>query len=180
MADEPKDQPKRKKRKLTQKERAFVKALPKATSQAEAAVVAGYSPKNPDQSAYQALKSVRKKMPDLMDELGLTDTVLIQKYLVPALEAQETKFFADKGIVLDQRDVIAWGPRLQALQLAGKWKGIERDSESDNSGPAGGGFTVRLELTDEGRARGIAATIAARRPGNRLVEVAANGNANAG
>lgn len=169
-----------KKRRLTQKERALVKALPTAKSVAEAALQAGYSPTRPDQSGYQALKSIRKKMPDLMDELGLTDTALIEKYLVPALEAQETKFFSDKGIVLDTRDVIAWGPRLQALQLAGKWKGIDRDAESDDTGSAGDGITVRLEFSDEGRARAVAATISARRPGNRLIDVDATVDANAG
>lgn len=170
----------KKNRKLTQKERALVKALPEAKSQAEAAITAGYSPNNPDQSAYQALRSVRRKMPDLMDEIGLTDSALIQKYLVPALEAKETKFFSDKGIVLESRDVIAWGPRLQALQLAGKWKGIEREAESDHTRSAAGGITVRLEFADEGRARAVAATISARHSGNRLIDVDAEVDANVG
>jgi hypothetical protein len=169
-----------KKRKLTQKERALVKALPEAKTQAEAAVVAGYSPKNAKQSAHQALESIRKKMPDLMDELGLTDRALIDKYLLPALEATETKFFANKGIVLDQKDVVAWGPRLEALKLAGNWRGLGREADSDDTGSAGGGVTIRLEFSDPGRARAIAATIAARRPGGRLIDVDATVDADPG
>src|SRR3990167_4464304 len=34
---------------------------------------------------------------------------------VEALEANETKFFAHEGKVVDERECVAWGPRLQAL-----------------------------------------------------------------
>jgi hypothetical protein len=148
-----------KKRKLTQKERALVKALPSCLSQGEAAITAGYSPKNPDQSAYQALKSIRKN-----------------------LEAREIKFFASEGVVMDEREVAAWGPRMQALQLAGNWRGLGRDHEAEgvNTGSAGDGITVRLEFIDTERARVVAATIAARRPGSRLVDMDAPLDADAG
>ena len=39
------------------------------------------------------------------------------------LKAEETKFFADKGMVTDQRDVIAWGVRQKARQDAHKLRG---------------------------------------------------------
>ena len=170
----------KKRRELTPKERAMVKALPNAKSQAEAAIVAGYSPKNPDQSAHQALKSIRKKMPDLMDEVGLTDRALIQDYLVPALKANETKFFHKNGIVMEEREVVAWGPRIQALQLAGNWRGLGHEGDGSDTGSAGDGITVRLEFVDTDRARSIAATIASRRPGNRLIDVDAAVDPNAG
>ena len=39
------------------------------------------------------------------------------------LKAEETKFFADKGIVTDQKDVVAWGVRQKARQDAHKLRG---------------------------------------------------------
>ena len=39
------------------------------------------------------------------------------------LKAEETKFFADKGIVIDQKDVVAWGVRQKARQDAHKLRG---------------------------------------------------------
>jgi len=169
-----------KKRDLTQKERAMVKALPKAKSRAEAAIAAGYSSKHPDQSAHQAFKSIRKKMPDLMDEVGLTDRALIEKYLLPALTANETKFFHNKGVVMEEREVIAWGPRIQALQLAGHWRGFGHEGDGSDTGSTGDGITVRLEFVDTDRARSIAATIATRRPGGRLIDVDAAVDPNTG
>lgn len=161
-----------KKRKLTQKERALVKALPEAKSQSEAAITAGYSPKNPDQSAYQALESIRKKMPELMDELGLTDTALIQKYLVPGLSASKFDRVKFLGAFGAEREDPDWGNRHHYLQTALKLRGhLGHDSEGGDTQSAGGGITVHLEFSDSGRARAVAATIAARRPGGRLIDV---------
>lgn len=41
----------------------------------------------------------------------------------PARDAMETKFFADKGIVKDEREVINWAARLKAMEIAaGVWR----------------------------------------------------------
>jgi hypothetical protein len=37
---------------------------------------------------------MQARIPELMDEVGLSDRVLIEKYLKALLEAEETKFFA--------------------------------------------------------------------------------------
>jgi hypothetical protein len=124
-----------KRRKLTQRERAFIKQLPKNKTVKQAAIKAGYSPNNPDQSAHQALESIKLKMPELMDELGLTDKALIQNHLVPLLNAKETKFFQHNGKVGDSREVIAWGPRTSGLDIAFKLKGryAERGAETSTN-----------------------------------------------
>ena len=53
---------------------------------------------------------------------GITDEYLAGK-LKEELEAEETKFFADKGKVRDEKDVIAWGIRQKARMDAHKLKG---------------------------------------------------------
>ncbi|MGA3164904.1 MAG: hypothetical protein ABSF14_02180 [Terriglobia bacterium] len=42
---------------------------------------------------------------------------------MPGLEAMETKLAQDKGKFTDERDLVAWGPRLQALDMAFNLKG---------------------------------------------------------
>ena len=59
-------------------------------------------------------------MDEILDEIGLTDRALIENYLVPLLEAKETKFFKDG----DKRiSVAALGIRHAALDTAFKLRG---------------------------------------------------------
>lgn len=58
---------------LTTRQVAFAENLVEGTTITEAARRAGYSGKNLAQSGYQALKTIRLKMPELMDDLGLTE-----------------------------------------------------------------------------------------------------------
>lgn len=109
---------------MTHRERRLFKALAEGKTQKEAALAAGYSVKNPDQSAAQAIESIKDKAPDLFARHGLDDDSFIKNYLVPALNAQETKFFAHEGIVKDQRDVIAWQPRTNTNALVARMKGM--------------------------------------------------------
>ena len=55
-----------------------------------------------------------------MDEIGLTDRVLIENYLVPLLEAEETKFFNEGKRRIN---VPALGIRHAALDTAFKLRG---------------------------------------------------------
>ena len=81
----------------------------------QAAKAAGYSDKNPAQSGYQALAQLRGRVPELLERHGLGEEVLIEKYLLPLLDAEETKFFngGKKRI-----NVQALGIRLAALRTA--------------------------------------------------------------
>jgi len=107
-------------KKLTPRQHAFVKNLAKGASQKDAFIAAGYKAKHPDQGAHQALKQIQGKVPQIMDQMGLTDHFLIEKYLVPLLDAEETKFFngGKKRI-----NVAALGIRHTALDTAFKLRG---------------------------------------------------------
>src|ERR1700674_999418 len=78
---------------LTPRQVAFASNVLEGRTLTEAARRAGYSDKNLAQSGHQALKAIRLKLPELMDELGLTERTLIEKHLVPLLSATITKFF---------------------------------------------------------------------------------------
>lgn len=97
--------------------RAFLKSKGKITN-AEAAVEAGYSPKNPSASANQALASIKQKAPDIMDKLGLTVESLIQNHLTPLLHAEETRVFAHEGKIVDKINLADHTTRRYATRMA--------------------------------------------------------------
>jgi len=108
------------KKKLTPRQHAFVKNLAKGASQKDAFIAAGYKAKHPDQGAHQALKQIQGNVPQIMDQMGLTDHLLIEKYLVPLLDAEETKFFNEGK---KRINVAALGIRHTALDTAFKLRG---------------------------------------------------------
>lgn len=112
--------PKKGEKKLRGKEPGLVKALAQTTNVSEAGRIAGYGT---PQSAHRALNNIQKKVPDLMDEIGLTDEFLLKECLKPGLSAMETRHYANKGVVLDSKDVIAWTERRGFLDMAFKLKG---------------------------------------------------------
>ena len=110
------------KKKLTPRQHAFVKNLARGASQKDAFIAAGYKAKHPDHGAHQALKQIQGKVPQIMDQMRLTDHLLIEKYLVPLLEAKETKFVHDRGR-LKEKTVQALGIRHAGLNTALKLRG---------------------------------------------------------
>jgi hypothetical protein len=117
--------PPKKNARLTHKQHRMVQELanPENKTAGDAAIAAGYSPNNARQSAHQALEGIRAKMADVMDRHGLTDDVLIDKYLRPLLRAKHTKFFAHEGIVKSSRQTTDNRTRVESLDMAFKLKG---------------------------------------------------------
>jgi hypothetical protein len=100
--------------KLTLKQKRLVEALPTSDSVAEAGEKAGYYDRK---TAHRALKSVSERAPEVLERLGLTIEHVADKCLRPLLEARETKFFANAGIVLDTREVEALDIRIRAIEV---------------------------------------------------------------
>jgi phage terminase small subunit len=84
---------KKKKRELTPRRARLIKEMLKGKTLAKAGESAGYSPKNPAQSAFQALSQIQKSMPEVMHRLGLTRENLIEKHLKPLLRAASRQVF---------------------------------------------------------------------------------------
>src|SRR5262252_569974 len=89
----------------TTRQRKLVKELAKGKTPTEAAVAAGYSPKNPSQSVYQAMQGIHLCVPEMLDRAGYSVSAIIEKHLAPKLKAKETKFFAHEGKVISTRQV---------------------------------------------------------------------------
>jgi phage terminase small subunit len=73
---------KRKKR-LSDNQLRFVRAIKAGRSLTHAALVAGYSPKNAGQSGYQVLKHLRKRVPNVLDRrMELDIEAIIREHLI--------------------------------------------------------------------------------------------------
>jgi len=126
-------EPKTKKKKsLSPKQKALMRLLAQGSDRKTAALLAGYSPKNPDQSAYQALKHLGNSFPELLDKHGLTDSHLIQKHLKPLLKARRTKHFAHNGKVKSVRYYADNDTRIAALEMAFRLKGSYAPTKTQN------------------------------------------------
>jgi hypothetical protein len=130
--------------KLTPQQRALVRNMVKGMTITDAARAAGYADNGyVGQIGSQALENIKLKMPEVLEKHGLTDDVLIENYLKPLMNAEETKFFQFQGSVVSQENVIAWGPRKEGLDMAFKLKGSYAAKEDPNSG---GGVGVVINL----------------------------------
>ena len=100
----------------------------------ESGIVAGYPAKNAAQSAYQAIKGLRGRVADLLDNTGLSEQVGIEMYVKPALEATETIFAQKDGKFRDKREVVAWRPHIfgtaNAVRAARKLRTVRSEGSS--------------------------------------------------
>ena len=120
-----KKKPKTKRRqpRLLPKQRRFAQLIAAGVPQQQAAVAAGYSTKNPSQSANQVLTAISNRFPDLLDKHGLTDARLIEDHLKPLLKAKRKKHFAHQGRVRSSRSYVDNDTRLAALDMTFRLKG---------------------------------------------------------
>jgi hypothetical protein len=130
MADKPK-----KKRKLTPRQRNLIKRVAGGATLTDAAIAAGYKSTSPAQAGHQAMQQIAKSGlgADLLDRFGLTDEVLVERYLKPLLEAHETKFFAKDGLVVTCFDVVDLVTRRYALDMCFRLKGKYKAEEENTA-----------------------------------------------
>jgi hypothetical protein len=76
-----------------------------------------------------------------MNEMGLTDHFLIEKYLLPLLEAKETKFFKDGE---KRINVAALGIRHTALDTAFKLRGSYARADDPTMGMRGNTIIIDI------------------------------------
>ena len=110
-------------RNLTPQQAKLLEGILKGMNVTAAAKAAGYSPSTAGQTGHNAMKAIRRKVPKIMKRHGLDEDALVKKYLSHALDAMETEFGKFQGEIVSREDVIAWGPRLQALDMAFKLHG---------------------------------------------------------
>lgn len=137
---------------MSPRETKLLKALRSGKTLTDAAIDAGYASGTralASQSGHQALRNLQRRMPEILDDMGLTQEAVVEKYLMPLLDATETKFFPFRKTVKDRdgvetvtqvittREVIANVTRSIALDMYFKLRGsyapkaIDLDPERD-------------------------------------------------
>jgi hypothetical protein len=80
-------------------------------------------------------KDVREAFTALIRETVSADE--IAETLKAGMKAMDTKFFSEKGVVQDQRDVVAWSERRQYTQLAAEYGGYYAPDKGDRDQGSG-------------------------------------------
>ena len=131
MPKKPQNQPKHhaaKSKLIAQARRKkIIEGIIEGRTQKQAGIESGLSPKTAESQVCEILKEpkVRESFQKLLDKI-IPDEVLGHK-INALLHAKETKYFADKGIVTDQRDVDALSIQADMVKHVTKLKGYQID-----------------------------------------------------
>ena len=98
----------------TLRQARLMKEIGRSKTLGEAAVKAGYSPKNPRQSGHQALKAIRGRVPDMMDELGLGERTIIDRHLRRHLTKQKTVLMREDKVE-QVKEKVGTGKRIKTV-----------------------------------------------------------------
>jgi hypothetical protein len=161
----PDETPSRKQRRgqplLTPKELKFLKAFVKTGNQRLSARSPGYSPLNPDQSADGVMKQLRRKVPELLERIGLHPEKVFRETLVAGLKAKRTEFFSQSGVVIETREVVDHEQRGKYFDRYCKLLGLFGSGHDENNDSLGRSpVTVNLVITDARVAEAIAQRLA--------------------
>ncbi len=104
--------------------RKLIKARIDGKTLQEAGEIAGYSKQSAQQQACELLKKpeVKATFAEILSAAGLTDEHLAKRINELSI-AKEKKFFAHKGIVIEEREVEALGTQAEMIQFATRLKG---------------------------------------------------------
>lgn len=127
----------------------FVEGMVVGKSMRQSALDAGYSESMANSATANIMPACREAF-----RLALGHKISVEKLsqtIADGLGAEETKFFADKGVVMDQRNVTAWSERRQYSELASRLMGLEPPKEV--TGADGGPLEFLLVTEHVGRTR---------------------------
>lgn len=133
---------------LTKKERAearvkILAGMLEGKNMREAIVAAGLDISR----GTNIVHTLRDHLAVVLEDEGLTNTSIVREYLRPALDATETQFFSKDGIVCDERTIINWQARLNALNVLLRLKGsYHRDVEDNEDADTSRGIQVNIQV----------------------------------
>jgi len=127
------------KRKLTLKQRKFIKYYLECGNLTESARLAGYQATSYNslrQIGHQCLTKLNLPIQELMDEMGITDQRLLAK-LSEGLNAELVKIASHEGIITDEKTYIDYPTRAKYLDMGLKVKGHYKET------PGQGGIFIQ-------------------------------------
>lgn len=111
--------------KLRLRQQKFIKGKLEGKSSARAARDAGYSATTADHAEREIASrpAVQEEFKRVLEKAGLTQKKLATR-LSEGMNAKETKFFAHQGKVIDKRNVVDFGTRLNYATVGLKLHGL--------------------------------------------------------
>lgn len=103
--------------KLKPRQRRYIEEVAKGKTRHQALIAAGYSPTN--RACNVETSSVKAALSRLVRQA--IPAHKLAQVIADGIEATETKFFQEKGIVTDEREVIAWSERREYAKLAAEF-----------------------------------------------------------
>jgi len=121
---------------LSPRKQAYIQGRLDGKSKRQAALDAGFTQSMANHAATKIeTRDVRAAFAALIRETVPPER--IARAIADGLDAMETKFFAEKGVVKDQRDVISWTERRQYAELAAKFGGYYAPDKREVEQPGG-------------------------------------------
>lgn len=111
---------------LTPREQKLVRGVLEKKSITDAALAAGYGKgvrRSAARTGSQALRRIRREMPEIMNAVGLDQETVMRDVLKPLMYAKEKKYFEHRGKVTDEREVINYEARAKGLDIWAKLNG---------------------------------------------------------
>lgn len=105
------------KKTITPRQSKFVEAFLKTRNKTKAALIAGYAPKSAGQAGYAVAEKLKEKAPEVFERMGLTLESVIQKKLIPLMNAQEVKVAQQDGKFTDIIELDALPIQLGATRM---------------------------------------------------------------
>ena len=101
-------------RMLTPKQGVFLQAFAKSRNKTKAAIAANYS--NPATAGYKAYLAILEKAPDVIARMGITIESVVENYLLPQMNATETKLAQREGRFTDAVELTDWALQHRATR----------------------------------------------------------------
>lgn len=121
--------------------------------------VAGYPQKSASQSAWEAMQTIKRKAPEVFDEVGLTLKSLAED-VHRLRRAKEKKFASFMGSFTDEREVDALDIQAKAVDMALRVHGAYKEGQNAGNQVRSEAIAVCLVVTDERRAAELARLLA--------------------
>ena len=144
---------------LTSKEALFAEARMEGATLEEATRTAGYAPHR--QQGFKVEQRIAEKAPEVFNRIGLT-VERFGKKLEQLLDAKEVKHFANKGIVLDTKEVEALDIQSRAVDMGLRTHGAYKQGEEDKGQAQADRHMVTVFVADEEEAARLAQLLSAR------------------
>jgi hypothetical protein len=95
-------------------------------------------------AARRAYATIKNRMPQILENLGVTDELIVTEVIIPGLKANKTTFFHKNGIVMETRVTPDMAERRAMGRFVAELKGQIKPSGTDEGDSQPGAITINL------------------------------------